>query len=96
MGAALREIAPHLKPLAGPVLAFAGGAGIGTLKFVLSVVFSGFLFIYGPDLVVANKTDPEAGRDARNEDFVALAGLTIRTVSQGVIGVAVFNRCWPV
>ena len=27
----------------------------------------------------------------RNEDFVALAGLTIRTVSQGVIGVAVLQ-----
>ena len=48
LGAALREMAPHLKPLAGPVLAFAGGAGIGTLKFILSVALSGFLFIYGP------------------------------------------------
>ena len=51
--AALRELAPHLKPLAGPVLAFAGSAGVGTLKFLLSVVLSGFLFLYGPRLVAA-------------------------------------------
>ena len=41
---ALQEVAPHLKPLAGPVLAFAGSAGLGTLKFVASVVLAGFLF----------------------------------------------------
>ncbi len=35
--AVLRELAPHLKPLAGPVLAFAGSAGFGMLKFVASV-----------------------------------------------------------
>ncbi len=51
--AALRELAPHLKPLAGPVLAFAGSAGFGTLKFVAAVVISGFLFHYGPRLVAA-------------------------------------------
>ena len=88
LGAALREIAPHLKPLAGPVLAFAGGAGLGTLKFILSVALSGFLFIYGPALVVAIRRIQRRVVTQRNEDFVALAGLTIRTVSQGVIGVA--------
>jgi len=70
--AALRELAPHLKPLAGPVLAFAGSAGVGTFKFILSVVLAGFIA-------------------QRSEDFVGLAGLTIRTVSQGVIGVAVLQ-----
>jgi predicted PurR-regulated permease PerM len=89
--AALREVAPHLKPLAGPVLAFAGGAGIGTLKFVLSVALSGFLFIYGPGLVEGTRRIQARVVTQRNEDFVALAGLTIRTVSQGVIGVAVLQ-----
>lgn len=89
--AALREVAPHLKPLAGPVLAFAGSAGIGTLKFVLSVALSGFLFIYGPGLVEGIRCMQARVVTQRNEDFVALAGLTIRTVSQGVIGVAVLQ-----
>ena len=91
LGAVLREITPHLKPLAGPVLAFAGSAGIGTLKFVLSVAMSGFLFIYGPGLVAGIRRIQARVVTQRNEDFVALAGLTIRTVSQGVIGVAVLQ-----
>jgi predicted PurR-regulated permease PerM len=89
--AALKEVAPHLKPLAGPVLAFAGSASLGTLKFVASVVLSGFLFHYGPGLVAAIKRIQARLVNQRSQDFVALAGLTIRTIAQGVIGVAVLQ-----
>jgi len=89
--AALKEFAPHLKPLAGPVLAFAGSASLGTLKFVASVVLSGFLFHYGPGLVAAIKRIQARLVTQRSQDFVALAGLTIRTIAQGVIGVAVLQ-----
>src|SRR5205823_5271047 len=91
LGAVLRQVAPHLKPLAGPVLAFAGSAGMGTLKFVLSVALSGFLFVHGPHLVAATRRMQSRLMAQRSDDFVALAGLTIRTVSQGVIGVAVLQ-----
>src|SRR4029077_11625605 len=89
--AALRELAPHLKPLAGPVLAFAGSAGFGTLKFVAAVAISGFLFHYGPQLVAAIRRIQARLVTQRSQDFVALAGLTIRTVANGVIGVAVLQ-----
>jgi predicted PurR-regulated permease PerM len=89
--AALREIAPHLKPLAGAVLAFAGSAGFGTVKFVVAVAISGFLFHYGPALVAAITRVQTRLVAHRSEDFVALAGLTIRSVAQGVIGVAVLQ-----
>ena len=89
--AALRELAPHLKPLAGPVLAFAGSAGFGTLKFVAAVAISGFLFHYGPRFVAAIRRIQARLVTQRSQDFVALAGLTIRTVAQGVIGVAVLQ-----
>lgn len=89
--AALSELAPHLKPLAGPVLAFAGSAGFGTLKFVAAVALSGFLFHYGPRLVAAIRKIQARLVTPRSQDFVALAGLTIRTVAQGVIGVAVLQ-----
>jgi predicted PurR-regulated permease PerM len=91
LGAVLREITPYLKPLAGPVLAFAGSAGMGTLKFILSVALSGFLFLYGPRFVAAIRRAQARLMTQRSQDFVALAGLTIRTVSQGVIGVAVLQ-----
>src|SRR5882762_4429341 len=53
--AALREVAPYLKPLAGTLLALAGNAGVGTLKFLLSVALAGFLFPYGSQLVTAGR-----------------------------------------
>ena len=89
--AVVREIAPHLKPLAGSVLAFAGSAGFGTLKFVAAVALSGFLFHYGPRLVAAIRRIQARLVTQRGQDFVTLAGLTIRTVAQGVIGVAVLQ-----
>src|SRR6476620_6507156 len=84
----LREVAPHLKPLAVPVLAFAGSAGVGTLKFILSVVLAGFLVPYGPGLVATTRRIQAGLMLQRNEEVVALAGATIRSVSQGVIGIA--------
>jgi predicted PurR-regulated permease PerM len=89
--AALRELAPHLKPLASLVLAFAGSAGLGALKFVAAVALSGFLFHYGPRLVTTIKRIQARLVTQGSQDFVALAGLTIRTVSNGVIGVAVLQ-----
>jgi predicted PurR-regulated permease PerM len=86
--AALHELAPYLKPLAGPILAFAGSAGFGTLKFIAAIALSGFLFHYGPRLVAAIRKIQARLVTRRSQDFVALAGLTIRTVANGVIGVA--------
>jgi predicted PurR-regulated permease PerM len=83
-----RELAPYLKPLAGPVLVIAGSAGTGTLMFLASVVISGFLYPYGPSLVAASGRALTRIVADRSESFLALAGATIRTVLQGVIGVA--------
>lgn len=89
LAAAFRQLAPHLKPLAGPILAIAGSAGTGTLKFLLSVVIAGFLLPSGPRLVAGARTILTRIVPQRSADFLALAGATVRTVTQGVIGVAV-------
>jgi len=91
LAAAFREIAPHLKPLAAPVLSIAGSAGTGTIKFLLAVIAAGFLFPAGPRLVAATRNMLAHIVPERSQDFVALAGATIRTVAQGVIGVAVLQ-----
>jgi predicted PurR-regulated permease PerM len=87
--AALRDVAPHLKPLAGTMLALAGNAGVGTLKFLLAVTLAGFLFPHGSQLVAAGRGFLYRIVPEQSEHFLELAGATIRAVSQGVIGVAI-------
>jgi predicted PurR-regulated permease PerM len=89
LSAALRQFAPHLKPLAGTMLGLAGDAGIGTLKFLIAVALTGFLFPAGPRLVAASKRFLSRVVADRSENFLVLAGATIRSVAQGVIGIAV-------
>src|SRR5262249_10496675 len=89
--AAFRQIAPYLKPFAGTILSFAGSAGTGTLKFLASVVIAGFLLPSGPRSVAAIRSVLTRLVPHRSADFLALAGATIRTVTQGVIGVAVLQ-----
>ena len=89
--AALREVAPYLKPLAGVLLALAGDAGVGMLKFLLSVALAGFLFPHGSQLVEAGKSFLYRIVPEQSEHFLELAGATIRAVSQGVIGVAIIQ-----
>ena len=88
LASAFRELAPYLKPLAVPVLAIAGSAGTGTLKFLVAIVISGFLYPYGPPLVAASGRALTRIVADKSESFLTLTGATIRTVLQGVIGVA--------
>ncbi len=91
LDAAFRQIAPLLKPLAGPILAIAGSAGTGTLKFIAAVLIAGFLFPSGPKHVATVRNMLARIVPQRSADFLALAGATIRTVAQGVIGIAVLQ-----
>jgi predicted PurR-regulated permease PerM len=91
LDAAFRQVAPHLKPLAGPVLAVAGSAGTGMLKFIASVLIAGFLLPAGPRHVAAVRKMLARIVPPRGTDFLTLAGATVRTVAQGVIGIAVLQ-----
>lgn len=88
---ALRTITPHLRPMAGPLLEMAGGAGIGILKFLLSLVLMGFLFLPGPRMVGGVRMFLMHVIPERSDEFLALAGATIRTISRGVLGIAVLQ-----
>ena len=88
---ALAKLYPYLKPVGGVLLSIAAGAGTGVLKFLLSVIVAGFLFVSAPSLVNAMKRLARKLEAKRGEEFVTLAGATIRTVSRGVIGIAVLQ-----
>jgi predicted PurR-regulated permease PerM len=85
------EAAPHLKPLGSSLLSAAGSIGINLLKFIIAAVISGFLLIPGPSLIHSIKNVVSRVAAARGEEFVDLAGATIRNVSRGIIGIAILQ-----
>lgn len=88
---ALAQIMPQLKPVGEYLLGMARNAGVGTLKFLLSVILSGFLLAYARQLMVgmralARRIDPTNG-----ENYLNLAGATINAVSRGVMGLSIMQ-----
>ena len=85
---ALSMIAPQLNPVGQYMLGMARNAGDGTLKFLLSVILTGFVIASGAQFLamiraLARRINPSSG-----DKFVDLAGATINAVSRGVMGVS--------
>jgi predicted PurR-regulated permease PerM len=85
--AALAKIAPHLRPIGSSLLQIAASAGTGAVKFFIAIIVAGFL--YSPALAGGcHRKFSHALASGRGEEFVQLAGATIRAVSRGVIGIS--------
>ncbi len=87
----LVDAAPQLKPLGSTLLNAAGSMGLNLLKFIIAAVISGFLLVPGPSLRQSIKDVVCRVAGARGEEFVDLAGATIRNVSRGIIGIAILQ-----
>lgn len=88
---ALAPLLPQLRPLGEKLIEAVGSAGVGTLKFLLSVLVTGFLFLYAHSLVSVAENLAARIDKANGARFVELAGATIRAVSRGVIGVSLLQ-----
>jgi predicted PurR-regulated permease PerM len=91
LSAALIKVAPHLKPIGGTLLGAAGSVGVAILQFLASVIIAGFLLSPGPMLAEAAAVFLHRRVSRRGNEFMQLAGATIRNVSQGVIGVSLLQ-----
>src|SRR5262249_6375610 len=89
LAAVLSPLVPRIKPIFRSMLGMAGSVGFDALKFLIAVILAGFLLPTGPRFVAAIRNMLARVLPQRIDEFVALAGATIRTVSQGVIGIAV-------
>jgi predicted PurR-regulated permease PerM len=85
---ALKEYAPTLTPIVAAILHRLAAMSFGVLILATSVVIAGFLFVSGAQLAEGGRAFAERVVASRGAAFVDLAGLTIRNVSRGVIGVA--------
>jgi predicted PurR-regulated permease PerM len=87
VGAALAKIAPLLKPVGSSLIQIAAGAGSGAIKFFIAIIIAGFLYSPAPSLVDAIRKFSRS-LASRGEEFLQLAGATVRAVSRGVIGIS--------
>lgn len=87
----LRSNSSLLLGAGGSLLGKAAGLGAGVLTFAASVLIAGFLYTPGPRLAEGARVFAKRIVAERGENFVDLAGATIRNVSRGVIGISLLQ-----
>jgi len=90
--AAIDKFKPQVKAISKWFLSAAAGAGAGILMFIISILIAGAFLVYGRSGSQAVGT--VAGRvlgKQGGQNFVELVGATIRSVAQGVLGVALIQ-----
>ncbi|MGD9043616.1 MAG: AI-2E family transporter [Desulfobacterales bacterium] len=91
LGDALSKITPQLKRFGIPLLSAAAGVGAGILKFVVSIIIAGVLLANDAGggqaaRAIATRLTAERGTEA-----VELAAATVRSVTLGILGVALIQ-----
>jgi predicted PurR-regulated permease PerM len=91
LGAALNKMAPLLKKYAMVLPSTAAHAVVGILIFVVSIIIAGVLLAHGDGAQQAAVTFFRRLAGERGDKLVELAGATVRSVAQGILGVAVIQ-----
>ncbi|MHC4930750.1 MAG: AI-2E family transporter [Planctomycetota bacterium] len=86
--AALERYAPHLKTLGKGMVGFVTGMGLGALQFAVSIILAGvFLATSAAGARAAHAVGKRLAED-QGEELADLSAATVRSVAQGVVGVA--------
>lgn len=91
LGAALSRISPQIKAFGGWLLPTAANAGIGILRFVVSIIIAGALLAHADGSHRFARAFATRLAGEQGSAFVELAGATVRSVAQGVLGVAIIQ-----
>jgi predicted PurR-regulated permease PerM len=91
LAAALSKITPQLKKFGIPLLSTAAGAGVGILKFVVSIIIAGVLLANAVGGGRAARTIARRLTGEQGTKAVELAEATVRSVTLGILGVAVIQ-----
>jgi predicted PurR-regulated permease PerM len=89
--AALQSLAPQLKGAAAGLLTASAAVGIGVLQFFVSIVVAGFLLAYSRQGANLSRKLANHFFGSRGAQFEALAEATIRSVTTGILGVALIQ-----
>ena len=91
LGAALSKITPQLKKFGIPLLSAAAGAGVGILKFAVSIIIAGVLLANDSGGGQAARAIATRLAGERGAEAVELAVATVRSVTLGILGVALIQ-----
>jgi predicted PurR-regulated permease PerM len=91
LGAAVSKMAPRLKKYGISLLSTAADAGVGILRFVVSIIIAGVLLANTEGAHQASLKFFRRLAGERGVNFVELAGATVRSVAQGILGVAIIQ-----
>ena len=89
--AALQSLAPQLKGVAAGLLAASAAVGIGVLQFFVSIVVAGFLLANSSQGARLSRKLAIQLFGSKGVQFEALAEATIRSVTTGILGVALIQ-----
>ena len=88
----IEKYEPQLKQAGEKIITVAAGAGGGVLQFVISIIISGILVANAPGAYnITLKTFARLTNDTQGEMFTNLSKDTIRSIAQGVIGIAIIQ-----
>jgi predicted PurR-regulated permease PerM len=88
----IEKYEPQLKQAGEKIITVAAGAGGGVLQFVISIIISGILVANAPGAYnITLKTFSRLTNDTQGEMFTNLSKDTIRSIAQGVIGIAIIQ-----
>jgi predicted PurR-regulated permease PerM len=92
LGEVFDKFKPQLAVLAKKVLSAAAGAGVVVLQFIISIVIAGVLLVYAQNSGhVVDRVTTRLMGERSGRSIADMAGATIRSVAQGVLGVAVIQ-----
>ena len=89
--AALKQIAPRLKSAGAWLFGAIGGAGLGVLQFIISILIAAVFLAsteaaHRATLAISSRIAGDQG-----EELAGISIATIRSVAQGVLGVAIIQ-----
>jgi predicted PurR-regulated permease PerM len=85
---ALKTIAPQLEALGKWLLAAGASTGLGVLQFAISILIAGVLVANAEGGTAIARRIAIRFAGSRGGEFAIIAGKTVRSVAQGVLGVA--------
>ena len=88
---AIQQTAPQLKAVGRWLLNALGGVGVGVLQFIVAIIIAGVLLANDEGVKATAQRIAIRLAGKQGSEFAHIAGATVRSVAQGVLGVALIQ-----